>query len=66
MSGFFFSLMIIAMLLTLASLVLGLFSMVKGGAFNEKYGNKLMRLRVTMQGVALALFALAMMTSGKG
>ncbi len=58
--------MIIAMLLTLASLVLGLFSMVKGGAFNEKYGNKLMRLRVTMQGVALALFALAMMTSGKG
>ena len=66
MSGFFFSLIIIAMFLTLASLVLGLFSMVKGGAFNEKYGNKLMRLRVTMQGVALALFALAMMTSGKG
>lgn len=55
--------MIIAMLLTLASLVVGLFAMVKGGEFNQKYGNKLMRMRVTMQGIALALFALAFLTS---
>jgi hypothetical protein len=33
--------------------------MVKGGEFNKKYGNKLMRLRVTLQGVALGLFVLA-------
>ncbi|PZQ46104.1 MAG: hypothetical protein DI551_05705, partial [Micavibrio aeruginosavorus] len=38
-----------------------LFSMVKGGEFNQKYGNKLMRARVIMQGIALALFALAVM-----
>lgn len=63
MSGFFFISMIIAMFLTLASLFLGLFAMIKGGTFNEKYGNKLMRLRVTLQGVALALFALAFLTS---
>jgi hypothetical protein len=63
MSGFFFIAMIVAMFLTLASLFLGLFAMIKGGAFNEKYGNKLMRLRVTLQGVALALFALAFLTS---
>lgn len=55
--------MIIAMLLTLASLAVGLFAMVKGGEFNKKYGNRLMRARVTMQGIALAMFALAFLTS---
>ncbi len=64
MSKFFFTLMIISMVLVLASLVVGLFAMVKGGEFNKKYGNKLMRWRVTLQGVALALFALAVMAQG--
>lgn len=63
MSRFFFILMLIAMFLTLASLAMGLFAMVKGGEFNQKYGNKLMRARVTMQGIALALFALAFLAS---
>lgn len=62
MSGFFFTAMIIAMLATLAVLGIGLVSFIKGGAFNEKYGNKLMRARVIMQGVALAMFALAVLT----
>ncbi len=51
--------MIIAMVAVLASLAVGLFGMVKGGEFNKKYGNKLMRMRVTLQGLALALFVLA-------
>jgi len=59
MSRFFFLLMVGAMLLVLASLAIGLFSMVKGGEFNKQYGNKLMRIRVTMQGLAIGLFALA-------
>lgn len=59
MSGFFFILMIAAMVAVLAALGMGLFSMVKGGEFNKKYGNKLMRTRVTLQGLALALFLLA-------
>lgn len=63
MSRFFFILMIIAMFLTLGSLVVGLVAMVKGGEFNQKYGNKLMRIRVTMQGVALACFALAFLST---
>lgn len=54
--------MIAAMFLTLAVLGMGLISMVKGGEFNQKYGNKLMRARVLMQGAALLLFALAMMS----
>lgn len=63
MSGFFFVAMIVAMLLTLAILIVGMVSMTKGGEFNAKYGNKLMKARVIMQGVALALFALTVLTS---
>ena len=63
MSRFFFVMMLIAMFLTLASLAMGLVSMVKGGEFNKKYGNRLMRARVTLQGIALGLFALAFLTS---
>lgn len=65
MSGFFFTAMIVAMILTVAVLATGMVSMIKGGEFNAKYGNKLMQARVWMQGIALALFALAILTSGK-
>lgn len=51
--------MAIAMLLVLLSLVVGIIGMVKGGEFNKKYGNKLMQARVWMQGLALAMFVLA-------
>lgn len=63
MSGFFFTAMIIAMLATLAVLGIGIIGFIKGGEFNQKYGNKLMRLRVIMQGIALACFALAVLSS---
>ena len=55
-------LLIVAMFATLAVLGIGLVSFIKGGEFNAKYGNKLMRARVIMQGVALAMFALAAFT----
>lgn len=58
--------MIISMALVLASLVIGLFAMIKGGEFNKKYGNKLMRARVTLQGVALGLFVLAVWARNSG
>ena len=58
-------LVVIALLITLGVLFAGLFSMARGGPFNEKYGNKLMRLRVIMQGVAILLFLLALLI-GKG
>ena len=53
-----------AMLAVLATLVVGIISMTKGGEFNKKYGNKLMRLRIILQGIALFLFAIALL-SGK-
>jgi len=48
----------IALGAVLLVLVVGVVSMLRGGEFNRKYGNKLMRLRVILQGVALALLAL--------
>lgn len=61
MNSFLFPALIIAMLATLVTLIIGLVAMTRGGAFNEKYGNKLMRLRIVLQGVALVIFALAVM-----
>lgn len=55
-----FSIAIVAaMLAVLASLGVGLVAMVRGGEFNRKYGNLLMRLRVGFQGLALVLLLIA-------
>jgi amino acid transporter len=51
----------IAMAAVLIVLLVGVFAMFKGGEFNRKYANKLMRLRVLLQAVALVLFAIFMM-----
>ncbi len=53
----------LALLSVLVVLGLGLFAMTKGGDFNKKYGNRLMQARVTLQGLALALLALAYYSS---
>ena len=50
-------LMFAAMGLTLLVLFIGLFAMVRGGEFNRKYSNRLMRLRVLFQAIAIAIFA---------
>jgi hypothetical protein len=54
--------MLISMVLVVLSLVVGMIAMIKGGEFNKKHGNKLMRARVTLQGVALGMFVLAVWT----
>lgn len=65
MTGAFPVIVILALLAVLAALGLGLFSMARGGEFNARYGNKLMRLRVVLQFVALALVLLAVLASGR-
>lgn len=62
MNGVFFTLMLIAMVAVALTLIVGIVGMIKGGEFNEKYGNKLMRWRVILQGVALACMAVAFMS----
>lgn len=63
MSSILFTLLIISMVAVFAVMVVGMVSMTKGGEFNQKYGNKLMRLRIILQGVALVLFALVLLNS---
>jgi Hypoxia induced protein conserved region len=63
MTVFFNISALLAMVCVVGVLIIGLFSMVKGGAFNEKYGNKLMQARIALQGLALMLLALAYFTS---
>ena len=64
MDGVFAVLLGIALLLTLAVLFAGVITMGRGGEFNKKYGNKLMRWRVMLQGVAVVFFILAMLSRG--
>ncbi|NNG04177.1 MAG: twin transmembrane helix small protein [Inquilinus sp.] len=52
-------LVVLAMLAVLATLFVGLIGMARGGEFNARYGNRLMRLRVILQGVALLLVIVA-------
>ena len=51
--------MIFAMLAVLASLGIGLFAMAKGGEFGRKNSNKMMRIRIGLQALAILFFFLA-------
>ena len=61
MSGVLFTLLIIVMVAVVGVLFFGLFSMARGGAFNKRNANKLMRWRIALQGLAILLFVLFMM-----
>lgn len=63
MNTVFFILMLVAMGLTVLALGAGIIIMGKGGETNIKYGNKFMRARVIMQGLAILFFALTILTS---
>tara|TARA_B100000676_G_scaffold311270_1_gene380530 strand:- start:1148 stop:1459 length:312 start_codon:yes stop_codon:yes gene_type:complete len=65
MSGFLAPLMIFAMIATVGVLFFGIYTMARGGEFNRKHSNKIMRARIVMQGVALLLFAVVMVIAGK-
>jgi len=55
MSLFLFILAVISMLATLGILFAGVFAMARGGEFQAKWSNKLMRLRVLFQAISIAL-----------
>ena len=44
---------IVGLILTFIVLIIGLISMLSKGDFNKKYSNKLMRLRVLVQGIII-------------
>lgn len=51
-------LLILAMLATVAVLFTGIFGFLRGGAFNARYGNTLMRARVGLQFAALLILVM--------
>lgn len=59
MAGFAIFLMVVAMVITLGIVFTGVFAMARGGEFNNKWANKLMRARVVMQLFALIMFVVA-------
>lgn len=61
MNSVLFALVIVAMSATAVVLAIGMISMVRGGDFNRKYANRLMRWRVALQGCALLLLAITLM-----
>lgn len=58
-------LIVVAVLATFAALAVGLISMVRGGGFDSRNSNRLMRLRVIMQFAAIVLIGLAFLFSSK-
>ena len=48
----------IVLFAVLAVLIIGIITMLKGGDFNKRWGNKLMRARVALQGLAVILILL--------
>ncbi len=51
-------LMVILLAAVVAVLLVGVFAMARGGAFNAKYSNKLMRARVALQALAILLLGI--------
>ena len=66
MSGFVFFLIPIALAAVLIILGLGVYSLAKGGAFAKENANKLMRLRVAAQAIAVGLLMLFLWLAAKG
>ena len=55
-------LLLIAMLATAGVLFVGLVGFLRGGAFNERHGNRLMRARVGLQPLAVVILGLLFLT----
>lgn len=55
-----------AVLVVLVILMIGLGAFTSGGEFNRKYSNKLMRMRIIAQAVAVGLILLYAVMRGNG
>ena len=56
----------IASLAVLVVLVVGIAGYARGGEFNRKYANKIMRLRIIAQAIAVVLILLFVLFRGAG
>jgi hypothetical protein len=58
MNQFLLYLSLAALFSVLVVLLIGVYSLVRGGTFRERWSNKLMRLRVLMQAIAIVILCL--------
>ncbi len=61
-----FVVLLMAMAAVVVVLVIGIGGFAKGGAFNAKYANKMMRLRILFQFIAVVLIVLYVYLRGQG
>ncbi len=59
MAGIVSVLVVVAVIAVALILVAGVVTMMRGGEFNRKYGNRLMRARLVAQAVAVVLVLVA-------
>lgn len=57
---------IAAVVATALVLLVGVLTFARGGDFNRRYGNKLMRLRIAMQAVAVVLIMISLWIASSG
>ncbi len=61
-----YAIVVLAIISVFVVLVIGLAGFVAGGEFNRRYGNKLMRLRILFQAIAVALILLLIYLRSQG
>lgn len=66
MAGSVYLLILLAMAATVVVLMIGIGGFAKGGEFNKKYGNLMMRLRILFQAIAVVLILLFVFLVGRG
>lgn len=66
MDDILFYLLLLAMAAVVGVLMIGIGGFAKGGKFNAKYGNKMMRLRLLFQAIAVLLIVAYVFFRGTG
>jgi uncharacterized membrane protein len=56
----------LAILAVTATLAMGIYALFRGGDFGRTYSNKLMRLRIVLQAIAIALLVAAVAWKARG
>ena len=56
--------LLLALLALVAVLFWGIITMARGGEYNARWSNKIMRYRVVMQGIALLIFIVILLMAG--
>jgi hypothetical protein len=64
MNGIFIVLVPLALAAVAITLGFGIYSMMRGGEFALKWSNKLMRLRIALQAVAIVIIVAAILSRG--